>query len=727
MMEEKIKSPMPGWRIIRAIGRGSYGTVYEVEKDDGYGEGIRSALKVISIPETPSEIEAYRDDGYDDASLTALYKSRVEDITAEFRLMNKLKGCNNIVSYEDHTIVQHDHDIGYDIMIRMELLTSLPKYIDQRLVNNLDDEKTVRKLGADICRALERCARHNIIHRDIKPQNIFVNEEGDFKLGDFGIAKTSDHTTKATKTGTYGYMAPEVYWGKPYNASVDIYSLGLVLYWLLNERRGPFLPLPPQIPTTQQATEALERRMHGDALPAPKHGSEELKRIVLKACAFDPKDRYATPLEMRRDLERAYVLKEEEETITSPIRPVAAIPAEADEQTVGVFQKESEKERTIFAATEPNPTEQTTEKATILSCDAEEKTVGIFPWKDETPVAPHENTTVGLFAKETETVRAPVNKEPEPILAPKAKIEKPAEKPKLEAKAEKSTAKPQSALRPANTQANRKAAGKKQKKKHLLIIAAVTTLAVIATAVLIVVLAGKGTSAQQAEALIKMPIEAPTPNPVVVFQNEDFEKAFRDKYRLTGTIYESDILACKTLSFISCGLTDISDLARFRNLTYLNLRNNQLSDISALSGLTKLTKLNLPQNKISDISSLSGLTDLTYLNLSFNQINDISALSGMTDLTELYLDYNIISDASALSGMTDLTELSLRDNQISDLSALSGLTKLTKLYLYENKISDVSALSELTKLTELSLGNNNLSQKQLNALKKELPNCKIDN
>jgi serine/threonine protein kinase len=726
-MEENLGRVISGWRIIRTIGKGSFGTVYEIEKEDEFGALMHSALKVISIPETDAEIKDYRGDGYDDASITALFKSRVEDVTAEFKLMNKLKGHTNIVSFEDYSIVQHDNVPGYDVLIRMELLTSLPDYINRQFPDGEIPDKVAIELGIDICRALELCSKNHIIHRDIKPMNIFVNENRDFKLGDFGVAKTSDHTTKATKTGAYGYMAPEVYLSKPYNASVDIYSLGLAMYWMLNERRGPFMPLPPAVPKPSQNAEAMDRRMSGEPLPAPKHGSEELKRIVLKACAFDPKDRYATPLEMRRDLERAYVLKEEEETITSPIRPVAAIPAEADEQTVGVFQKESEKERTIFAATEPNPTEQTTEKATILSCDAEEKTVGIFPWKDETPVAPHENTTVGLFAKETETVRAPVNKEPEPILAPKAKIEKPAEKPKLEAKAEKSTAKPQSALRPANTQANRKAAGKKQKKKHLLIIAAVTTLAVIATAVLIVVLAGKGTSAQQAEALIKMPIEAPTPNPVVVFQNEDFEKAFRDKYRLTGTIYESDILACKTLSFISCGLTDISDLARFRNLTYLNLRNNQLSDISALSGLTKLTKLNLPQNKISDISSLSGLTDLTYLNLSFNQINDISALSGMTDLTELYLDHNIISDASALSGMTDLTELSLRDNQISDLSALSGLTKLTKLYLYENKISDVSALSELTKLTELSLGNNNLSQKQLNALKKELPNCKIDN
>ncbi len=302
-MEENLGRIISGWKIIREIGRGGFGCVYEVEKESDFGAVAHSALKVISIPESDSEIDEYRLEGYDDVSMTALFKSRVEDITSEFRLMSKLKGCSNIVSFEDHWIVQHELDPGYNIYIRMELLTPLMRAYERELIEKGHNDSYVQRVGIDICRALERCARHNIIHRDIKPQNILVNEEGDFKLGDFGIAKTSDHTTRATKTGTFSYMAPEVYLSKPYNASVDIYSLGLVMYWMLNERRGPFLPLPPQTPTTQQAAEALERRMRGDALPAPKHGSEDLKRIVLKACTFDPKERYANPTEMKRELE----------------------------------------------------------------------------------------------------------------------------------------------------------------------------------------------------------------------------------------------------------------------------------------------------------------------------------------------------------------------------------------------------------------------------------------
>ncbi len=300
-MDETTVS-LPGWRIIREIGAGSFGNVYEVEKTDAFSDGIRSAMKVISIPQSSRELSELRNEGYDGKSLTTLFKSRVEDITAEFHLMNKLKGCSNIVSYEDHMIVQHEKDPGYDILIRMELLTSLPEYFQQQFERSAVGDAMMQRVGIDMCNALELCARHHIIHRDIKPQNIFISENGDYKLGDFGIARTSDHTMRATKIGTYGYMAPEVYWGKPYNASVDLYSLGLVLYWMLNERRGPFLPLLPDVPTAEDVSEALERRMNGEPLPAPKYGSEELKRIVLKACAFDPKDRYQSPGEMKLDL-----------------------------------------------------------------------------------------------------------------------------------------------------------------------------------------------------------------------------------------------------------------------------------------------------------------------------------------------------------------------------------------------------------------------------------------
>ena len=157
-----------------------------------------------------------------------------------------------------------------------------------------------------MCRALELCQKYNIIHRDIKPENIFISDSGDFKLGDFGIAKEVEKTQSGlTKTGTQTYMAPEVYKGQPYGSSVDMYSLGVVLYRLLNHNRAPFMPQYPNPISYSDRERALIMRMGGHQFPAPS-GVEpgcRLAEIALKACSFNPDDRYSSPTQMREDLE----------------------------------------------------------------------------------------------------------------------------------------------------------------------------------------------------------------------------------------------------------------------------------------------------------------------------------------------------------------------------------------------------------------------------------------
>ena len=259
----------------------------------------KAALKVISIPPNDSDIEELYSDGYDDENITSTFKSHLQSIVAEYSLMRKMNGSANIVNCDDVRYIQHDDRIGWDIFIKMELLTPLTKALSGDV-----DEKTVIKIAKDMCGALELCKKHGIVHRDIKLQNIFVSEHGDYKLGDFGIAKTVEKTMGGTKIGTYKYMAPEVYNNQPYGSAADIYSLGLVLYWLLNERRMPFIPLPPAKLGAGMDEEARRRRLSGEKIPAPAHGSDELKRIVLKACAYDPKERYASPAALLDDLNK---------------------------------------------------------------------------------------------------------------------------------------------------------------------------------------------------------------------------------------------------------------------------------------------------------------------------------------------------------------------------------------------------------------------------------------
>ena len=105
-----------------------------------------------------------------------------------------------------------------------------------------------------------------------------------------------------TRIGTPRYMAPEVFNAKPYGKSADLYSLGLVMYWMLNEKRMPFLPLPPVELQPSMDQEAAARRLIGERLPPPAHGSEKLKAIVLKACEYDTVNRFNSAEEMLAEL-----------------------------------------------------------------------------------------------------------------------------------------------------------------------------------------------------------------------------------------------------------------------------------------------------------------------------------------------------------------------------------------------------------------------------------------
>lgn len=295
----EIGSYWKGWRIDELLGEGAFGKVYKISRREMDFE-YSSALKVISIPNSMSEYKELRNQGMDDESIATYFNSVAEDLMIELKIMSRLKGNTNIVSYEDHVIEKNPETKGLKIYIRMELLTPLYDYIP----NHPLTEQDIVRLGIDMCKALEVCRKYNIIHRDIKPQNIFVSDLGDFKLGDFGIARRLEKTEAGlSKKGTYSYMAPEVYKAEPYNHTVDIYSLGVVLYNFLNNNRTPFLPPSNQPLKYTDRENANIRRMRGEQIPEPVNACPELADVVLKACAFKPSDRFQSATEFRQALE----------------------------------------------------------------------------------------------------------------------------------------------------------------------------------------------------------------------------------------------------------------------------------------------------------------------------------------------------------------------------------------------------------------------------------------
>lgn len=293
-------SVWPEWELIEKIGEGSFGKVYKAKRTER-GRSFYSAIKIISIPASKGELDSVRAEMNNEQSTREYFRNLVEDCIQEIYTMEHFCGNSHVVSFEDFKVVEYLDEIGWDISIRMEYLTSFMDYCTGKELT----EKEVIKLGCDLAMALIYCRKLNIIHRDVKPENIFVSRFGDFKLGDFGIAREQAHTmSNMSKKGTYSYMAPEIYKGEKYDSSIDIYSLGIVLYKLMNQNRLPFLSLDKQLITYRDKENALARRMAGEKMPAPVNASASFSHIILKACAYEPGKRYRKPEDMLRDLEK---------------------------------------------------------------------------------------------------------------------------------------------------------------------------------------------------------------------------------------------------------------------------------------------------------------------------------------------------------------------------------------------------------------------------------------
>ena len=299
MDKELPVSAWPEWKIVEKIGEGSFGQVYKAQRTER-GKSFYSAIKIINIPGSQSELNSVRSETGNDQAAREYFQNLVEECIQEIGTMEYFRGNSYIVSVEDFKVMEYLDAIGWEISIRMEYLTSFLDYCAEKQLQ----EKEVIQMGLDLSKALGYCRKLHIIHRDVKPENIFVSRFGDFKLGDFGIARELERTMSGfSKKGTYSYMAPEMYKGEKYDSRVDIYSLGIVLYKLMNHNRLPFMNLEKQFITYRDKENALNKRMSGEQMDPPAEAGKLFGQIILKACAFDPDERYQTPEEFYRTLD----------------------------------------------------------------------------------------------------------------------------------------------------------------------------------------------------------------------------------------------------------------------------------------------------------------------------------------------------------------------------------------------------------------------------------------
>jgi serine/threonine protein kinase len=226
-----------------------------------------------------------------------------EEYSNNFEFMNKFRkeaaaaasfSANNIVNIYD---VGSDNNINY---IVMELINgkTLKEVIHERGRLSVDDTLSI---GIQIAKALECAHKNGIIHRDIKPQNILVTDDGTVKVTDFGIAKaaSSDTITHTSKViGSAHYFSPEQAKGKIVDYRTDIYSLGIVLYEMITGR----------VPFDGDSAVSVALKHIQEPIISPKliisNVPDNLSNLILRATEKEPARRYQTSSDILSDLKK---------------------------------------------------------------------------------------------------------------------------------------------------------------------------------------------------------------------------------------------------------------------------------------------------------------------------------------------------------------------------------------------------------------------------------------
>ncbi len=266
---QSTAEPFPdiqGYKVIEVLGKGGFGKVYKV------GD-LKLKRLVAAKSLRHSEVSL--------GSVFAEIKARFE---REVVITASLNHPNIVTAYTTAT----DSENNFYLIMEFVPGGSLREYLDQRPTPALD---LALKITADVCDALEVTQKQAIVHRDIKPHNIFLvkDERGDIvgaKLADFGVAMTKSETSatssptqRGAHPGTPLYMSPEQEFGKPFlDVRSDLFSLGLVLYEMVYGRAFKTTPDPWS------------------------DSSSPIDSVIKRLLKENLSERYATPMELKRDL-----------------------------------------------------------------------------------------------------------------------------------------------------------------------------------------------------------------------------------------------------------------------------------------------------------------------------------------------------------------------------------------------------------------------------------------
>ena len=198
------------YKIIKELGKGGTSNVFLVQKDKKY-----FAMKKVNLKMFNKEV--------------------IKQYENEIKILSNFNNDYIVKYYESY--IENDY---FNIIMEYGGDSNLKIFIKkQKEKNELIDEKLIEKIIIQICLGLKEIHKSKIIHRDLTPDNIFINKNNEIKIGDFGISKELGEEKDFTNSivGKYKYFAPEIENGENYDYKVDIYAFGCIIYELftLNE------------------------------------------------------------------------------------------------------------------------------------------------------------------------------------------------------------------------------------------------------------------------------------------------------------------------------------------------------------------------------------------------------------------------------------------------------------------------------------------------------------
>jgi len=307
----KRREPLfSGWSLTDFLGAGVSGCVFKMERED-LGQKFLAALKVIPLTrKLDREIR----------SMDSLQESIGQDAREIIHLYS-LGNHQNLVGWYNHEIIYEIEKDTATALVAV-MMEYLPRTLSELIKDGPLPWEQAVQLTIDCLKGMEHVHAANIIHRDIKPGNIFVTNEGRAKLGDFGVArKLAEREQAETRVGTPLYIAPEVVkdpLGQGYAYPADVYSLGLVLYELLTGK------LPFETVCQGNKNCMVAKRLAGEPFTLERQFSPGLTIATLGSLAYSPALRYATAAEFRIALEKVLETQGRETNKPKAVEQLAA-------------------------------------------------------------------------------------------------------------------------------------------------------------------------------------------------------------------------------------------------------------------------------------------------------------------------------------------------------------------------------------------------------------------